>query len=225
MKQNFESFRDEKPVNDNDLIKATVLNQTKQKAKEKRVLPKLPKRKVKLDKFQSFYLIHLLLLPVFLLVGLLTQQFGLLFAIVPYALLVVILYRMGGGLSLKGMDYVLWNLSVLVSTFTNAKSPNLRKYRKELEWAGAVILILASLSMPWFMVFGLTLFFTSMVFAFAEKDGEGIASMSRIVSIGLLVAGVIGLFLSPGLALATLTLSLLVHLSFEMWDGYEFNLE
>lgn len=225
MKKNFESLRDENPMNDNDLIKATALNHVKNKAKETRVLPKLPKRKVQPDKYQLFYLIHLLLLPVFLLAGLLTQEFGLVFSIIPYAAMVIILYRIGGALSLKGMDYVLWNLAVLVSTFTNTKVPNLRKYGKELQWAGAVILILSSFFSPWFMVFGMALFLASMVFAFAEKDAEVIAGMSRIVSIGLVATGVIGLFLSPGLALATLTLSLFVHQSYEMWDGYEFNLE
>lgn len=225
MKANHESFKDEKPLNDNELVMPTGLAQKKKKSKEKRNLPSTPKRKLEWSKHQSLYLIHLFFLPVFVLVGLLTNEYGLVFAIIPYGLMVLFLHRMGSVLSLEGLDYVLWNLSVLVSIFTNTKTPNLRKYGEEVIWGGAILLILMSLFSPWFMVFGMVVFLTGMVFAFAEKEAEVISEMSRIVSIGLTVTGVIGLFLSPGLALATLTISLLIHQVYEMWDDYEFNLE
>jgi hypothetical protein len=94
-----------------------------------------------------------------------------------------------------------------------------------LLWGGGVFAVLVSLVSPWFLLVGIITFLMGMLFAFADKDDENIANMSRMISIGLLVTGTLGLFVSPGLALAVLSLSLCFHHMFEKWDTYEFTLD
>lgn len=225
MKQTHQSLRDDSPLNTNDLLKTTGLANERTKSSIKREIPQLPKRKLAGDKHQLFYCIHLSLLPVMLFFGFKYEVAQLIFFVIPYAGLLVTLYRIGGGLSLKEMNYVVWNLSVLVSTLTNAKIPRLRKYGNELRWGGGGLLLLGSLFSPWFMALGGTLFMLGMLFSFAEKDAETMAEMAKIVTWGLLVTGVLSLFVSPGMTLVTLTTSLLIQLVLETWEDYEFTLE
>lgn len=224
MKPNHESFKDNTPFNDNEFIKATAFRK-EEPIKQVKPVPKMPKRKWEPDKYQVFYLIHFLLLGLFLPAGFITHTIPLVLAIVPYGGIVFFLYRVGGSLSGKGLDYVLWNLSVLVSTYLNTQMPNLRRFKMHLLWGGGVFAILVSLMSPWFLLVGLITFLWGMLFAFADKDDENISNMSRMISIGFLVTGTLGLFVSPSLALAVLFFSLCFHHVFEKWDEYEFTLD
>jgi hypothetical protein len=223
MKQNHESFKDNTPFNDNEFIKATAFKK-EGAVKQVKPVPKMPKRKWEKNKYQVFYLIHFLLLGLFLPAGFITHTIPLVVAIVPYGGMVFMMYRIGGSLSGKGLNYVLWNLSVLVSTYLNTQMPNLRRFKMHLLWGGGIFAILVSLMSAWFLLVGLVAFSLGLLFAFADKDDEHIANMSRMISIGFLVTGTLGLFVSPGLALAVLFLSLCFHHVFEKWDTYEFTL-
>lgn len=221
LKQNHDSFRDDRPINDNALIKGTPLERDKEK-KPVKSKPKLPKRKWKKDKYQLFYLVHFLLLLLFLLAGYVTSTGSLVGAVIPYGSVVYIMYRTGGSLSGKGLEYTIWNLSVLTSTYVNAKMPNLRGFKTHLIWTGGIVSILMSLISPWFFLMGQLIFMMGLVFAFADKDEDNIAEKSRMISVVFLIIGTIGLFVSPGYALAVLFLSLCYHHLFEQWDEYEF---
>ena len=139
--------------------------------------------------------------------------------------MVLMMRRWGGGLEDKGLDYVLWNLSVLVSTYTNAEMPRLRDRRNLLLWGGVGITVVSSFFSPWFLIIGMVITGIGMVFAFADKEPEKISVVSRVLSITLLVSGSLGLFLIQDLALATLFLSLVFHLLYEKWGEYVFYLE
>lgn len=224
MKQNHESFLDKTSFNDNEFAKPTSMEKEAEPTHEK-PLPKLPKRKFEMGSHQLFYLLHVPVLLVMAAAGIIGQVIPLLLAIVPYGAMLYVMRRVGSSLNGKGMDYVLWNLSVLVSTYTNHEMPNLRRFGLQLRVSGAVVAVLFSLFSAWFMLFGLLTLGVGLVFAFAEKDGKSISKVSQITAFGLLATGVIGLFLAPGLALATLSLSLCFHHLYEKWDEYEFELD
>lgn len=224
MKLNHESIRDNKSYDDNMFSSPTPLEEKPIK-KEKVKNPKLPKRKWRFDVHQRFYVFHLFVPILMAIAGVLSNNPIMYISIVPYVLMVLFMRRMGGSLSGKGLDYVLWNLSVLVSTYTNSEMPNLRLKRSLLLWGGVGLTITSSFFSPWFLIVGAMITGVGMVFSFADKEPEKITSVSRILSISLLITGSIGLFITQDLALATLFLSILFHVLYEKWDDYVFFLD
>lgn len=224
MKLNHESILDNKSYNDNEFVSPTVLKKESVK-REKRKKPKLPKRKWAFDNYQRFYFFHLMVPLLMVFAGVLSDNPILFLSIVPYVIMVLIMRRLGSGLEDKGLDYVLWNLSVLVSTYTNSEMPRLRGYRNLLLWGGVGVTVTASIFSPWFLMIGVVMTGVGMVFAFADKESEKISAVSRVLSISLLVTGSVGLFIIQDLALATLFVSIVFHLLYEKWNEYVFYLE
>ncbi|WP_442637652.1 hypothetical protein [Rossellomorea marisflavi] len=224
MKMNHDSIRDNK-VFDDDLLTSPVAPKEEPVKKEVVPLPKIPKRKWSFDSSQRLYVFHLLVPLLMAVEGVLADNPIMFLSIVPYVLMVLVMRRLGGGLENKGLDYILWNMSVLISTYTNAEMPRIRHRRKLLMWGGAVIAIASSIFSPWFLFVGSIIAVIGMVFAFADKEPEQIAKVSQILSIALLVTGGAGMFHIEDLGLASLFLSLVFHLNYEKWKNYEFYLD
>lgn len=223
MKKNHQSLLDANSYTNHEVANTTPLK--KNEVKTAKPLPKLPKRKFKMDKHQSFYLFHIPVMLLMLVAGIFLDATFLIPSILPYAVLVFLANRLGGSLRGKGLDYVLWNLSVLVSTYTNTQTPNLRRFGRLLRIVGAIVLVLLSAVSAWLMLVGLLLVALGLVFAFAEKEEEVIVQTSRLLAIGMLLGGAVSIFVSPDMTLAIVAVSLAFHHMYELWDEYEFTLE
>lgn len=224
MKPNHTTLKDKDSIGSNEFREA-IPYKKEEPAKPKQPMPKLPKRKWRMDRMQSFYLFHGIALIALLVAGGATQTMPLLLAVVPYGALLFLMQRIGGSLEGRGLDYVLYNQSVLVSAYLNSEMPNLRRFGKGLRVGGLTLLGVTSLFLPWGMAIGGAILAFGFLVAFADQETEEIAFMSRIGAIALLVTGLIGLFYMPGTALVTLTLSLGLHHLFEKWDSYDLELD
>lgn len=223
MKKNYQSLLDANSYSNHEVANTTASK--KKEEKIERPLPKLPKRKFQMDKHQSFYLFHIPVMLLMLVAGIFLDSSFLIPSILPYAVMVFLSYRMGGSLKGKGLDYVLWNLSVLLSTYTNTQTPNLRRFGRLLRTTGLIVLVLLSAFSAWLMLVGLLLVTLGLIFAFAEKEEEAIVQTSRFAAIGMLLIGAVSVFSSPDMTLALVIVSLAFHHLYELWDEYEFTLE
>lgn len=221
MKMNHESFRDNKDFGDNNFRNTTPLEKGDAPVVKKRKL-EVPKRKWTFEKETMFYLIHFLLVPVSILVGGLLGYINLFLMALPYIFTIILAFRFGGEMRAKGLDYVLWNLSVLVSTYTHQNARALRERYETIGIASLVLMTLGSLLSGLLFGVGIVLLLLFLVFAFAEQDNEAIAKLGKWMSFALLGAGVIAFFMNPMLAHGALVFSLVGNWLYEKWNDYTF---
>lgn len=223
MKINHENLIDDGTVDNNPFKIETPLEKTKEKKPKHK--SRFPKRKVNGDRYHIFYLLHLLWVPFFIGASILTGNYALAFLALPYLIYVGTLHQAGGGLEGKGMDYLLWNLSVLASTYSNAQTPHLRSRGQALRAVGGGLTVIGSLIHPWFLLVGGLILLNGLVVSFAERNGEQLARICRIISMSLFLTGTITLLWAPEAAVLTASASLLLHYLYERWDGFEFGVE
>jgi len=222
MKINHETLIDEKEFGDNTFRNQTPSPKEKEPSKPTKAKLKLPKRKVSSGSERVFYILHALTLLVAFVAGAFLGHASLFVFAIPYAIVLFISYRLGGEMKVKGLNHIIWNLSVLISTYTNANMRALRQRYKGLGIMGIVFMTIGGMTSGLLLVVGLIAFVGHLLFAFAEMNTEIISNRSKLLSITLLVAGVIAFFMNPLLAYGTLSLSLMANWFHEKWGNYEF---
>lgn len=225
MKINHEVFRDEKEFGDNTFKTPTPLQDDKQISTKKRAKMTIPSRKWVFGKESIFYMMHFLLIPLSFLIGGLTGNLILLFMGIPYALTIYVAYRLGGEMKSRGLYHVMWNLSILISTYTHANMRGIRDRYRTISIVGLTLSGIGAILSSFVLVIGVLLVSASLIFAFAEQDDAKIASIGKSLSVILLITGAIGLVIHPGMAHGILVASLFGNWLYEKWKDYEFTTE
>lgn len=222
MKINHETMLDNKDFTDNDFKNPTPLKKEEGKINPQKTKMVIPKRSWSFSKENLFYMIHMVLAFLSLIVGGIMGHVSLFLFFIPYVVTIVLAYRLGGDMKAKGLHHVMWNLSVLSSTYTNANMRALRERRTAIGYVGLGLMITGAMFSGLFLMIGVGFTMLSLFFAFAEQDNETISSFSKQVSQLLLIGGVIALMMNPLVAHGVFILSLFYHYVYEKWDDYEF---
>lgn len=226
MKMNHETFRDNQDFGDNTFKTPTSLHQKPESTdKPEKKHPKLPKRTFTFGKETMFYLLHGLAILVSLLFGGLLGHVSLFLMLIPYIVVLVCAFRIGGNIRSKGLNHVLWNLSVLTSTYTNTNMRRMREQRTLLVTAGTLLMVMGSLFSGLFLIVGVILFLSSVVFFFAEQETDELAVHGKRLSWAMLVAGLIAFGVNPMMAHIALVLSLAGNWLYEKWKDYEWQVD
>ena len=225
IKINHEVFRDEKEFGDNTFKTPTPLQEDKQIPTKKRAKITVPSRKWVFGKDSIFYMMHFLLVPLSFLIGGVTGHMSLFLMGIPYVLTIYLFYRLGGEMKSRGLHHVMWNLSILMSTYTHANMRGVRDRYRAIAIIGLTLSGIGALSSSFILVVGILLVTVSLFFAFSEQDEPKIASIGKTLSIILLITGAIGLVIHPGMAHGILVASLFGNWLYEKWKDYEFTTE
>lgn len=222
MKINHETLMDEKEFGDNTFRNQTPLKNNDEKPKIEKEKIRLPKRQLESPSEIIFYILHALTIMIGFISGAVLSHPSLFIFAIPYAIVLFLAYRLGGTMKAKGLNHVIWNLSVFVSTYTNANMKALRQRYKTIGTLSIVFMTLGGIMSGLLLATGLVVFLLYMALAFAEMETEEMSKIAKIASIALLVSGTIALFVNPGIAHGTLVISLLGNWMYEKWNDYEF---
>lgn len=222
MKINHETMLDNKDFTDNDFKNPTPLKKEEGIKKPQKTKMAIPKRSWSFSKENGFYIIHMILAFLSLIVGGIMGHASLFVFFIPYVVTIMLAYRLGGEMKANGLHHVMWNLSVLSSTYTNANMRALRERRKAIGYAGLGLMITGALFSGLLLIIGVGLTMLSLFFAFSEQDNETISNFSKQVSQLLLIGGVGALMMNPLVAHGVFILSLFYHYIYEKWNEYEF---
>lgn len=185
----------------------------------------LPRRKWTMSKDNLFYMAHMVIGVLSLVIG---GAFGTLsgfLLFVPYMLAVEMAFRLGGVRKERTINLIVWNLSVLISSYTNQKMRALRERTTLLYRVGLILSAIGAVFSSYFLILGTALAVLSLIFRFADQDGDAMSKDSRHFAFVLVVCGGIALFMNPYNAHGILLLSLMFYAFHESWSNYTFSVE
>lgn len=185
----------------------------------------LPRRKWTMSKVNLFYMAHIVIGALSLIIG---GAFGTLSAFImfiPYMLAVEMAFRLGGLRRERTINLIVWNLSVLISSYTNQKWRAIRERASILYRVGLILGAIGAVISNYFLIIGTTLVLLNLIFRFADQDSEAMSKDSKHYAIVLMISGILTLFTSPLNAHGVLLLSLMLYALHESWSNYTFSVE